>query len=130
MMYGFEAHDMVFFDHVTVALGDDKPQRRCIKGNLRWKKDSGFILTGVESNSSGVPKFFKAPLASVDVFPKSASLYHGRGIQEMDGRFYCDVCLQFQGALKISEKFAERLAIKKFDLSKYGFEIVSGGVLK
>lgn len=130
MTYGFEVHDMVFFDHVTVALGDDKPQRCCIRGNLRWKKDSGFILTGVKCDKSGTPEFHSAAANAVDVWPISASLAQGSTIDELSGQHFCDLQLQFQGNLKISEKFAERLAIKKFDLSKYNFEIVSGGVSK
>ena len=99
------------FGEVVAALGGEgnAPQSRCIKGTLHWHPKRGFIVTGVESNYNGVPKFFKAPLASVDVFPKSASLGHGRGVQKVEDRFYCDVCLQFQGALKISRKFADRL---------------------
>lgn len=99
------------FGEVVVALGaeENAPQSRCIKGTLHWHPQHGFIVTGVESNSAGAPKFFKASLTSVDVFPKSASCCHIRGVQKVENRFYCDVCLQFQGALKTSKEFADRM---------------------
>lgn len=130
MKYNFEAYDAIFFDHVIVALGDDKPQRRCVRGNLRWMKNLGFVLTGVKCDKKGTPEFHSAAASEVDVWPISASLAQGSTIDELSGQCFCDLQLQFQGNLKISEKFAQRLAIKKFDLSKYSFEIVPGGISK
>lgn len=130
MKCGFGVYDAIFFDHVIVALGDDKPQRRCVIGNLRWKKNLGFILTGVKCDKNGTPEFHSAAANAVDVWPISASLAQGSMIDELSGQYFCDLQLQFQGSLKISEKFAERLTVKKFDLSKYNFEIVSGGISK
>lgn len=99
------------FGEVVVALGaeENAPQSRCIKGTLHWHPKYGFIVTDVRSSSDGVPKFFKASFAAVDVFPKSASLCHAREVRKVENCFYCDVCLQFQGALKVSKKLAGRL---------------------